>query len=147
MIKKTNTDKDLLISYVRFGEGKVSTVDKRFNIDKDYKASISMNLSTEVDSYQEQTTQVELKDEEREIVDAFVKNKLSPLKKRVPYFNGTMEPYETRYILFDGMRIEDEEICGLFDNVVDFVESQHEELATTRVSKMYNDMCSSITRK
>lgn len=147
MVKKTNKDKDLLLSYVRFGEGKVSTVDQRFNISKNYRVSVSMTLDTEVNSLSEQTAQVTLSEEEKEIVDGFIKNKLIPMSRKMPLFDGTIEEYETRYIMYDGMKIKNEEVCDLFTNVVDFIESQHEELTSSKIARMYNDMCRTITRK
>ena len=144
MVLENKNDDDLLLSYVRIGHGKVSNVLYKFNIDKDYKAFTELTLNTEFSMCGKKSSRNKLNEEEINIVNAFIKNKLSPKKIEKIKCDDYIEQYEYDCILYDDVKIIDDDLSYDFNRIIDLLVAEHEDLS---VNDIYNKLCNQITSK
>ena len=149
MIKENrNIDRNNLITYNKVGYGKVGIVNYLFNIDKDYNARICMSLDKEVSSTKYLSDNVKLNEDERVILNKFIVNYVNLEKKKLPLFHDNeVDRFEKEEIFYDNLIIDNYDLIDRFNSIIDFIQSNHEEISSDTISNHYNKMCDNIYNK
>lgn len=143
-VKENENEFNDLISLRKIGYGKVSVVDYNFIVDKDFNARVEIKMDTEFVNETKSTEVVKLKSEERKIIGKFILNFLNSKFKELSYTSDNIEKYERKEILYNNLVIDDEELNKRFETIIDYIQSEHEEISADTISKMYNEMCNDI---
>jgi len=141
MVKENKKEFNDLVAYRKKGYGKTAIVDYRFIIDKDYKARIEMKLDREASSISDSTARVKLSEQEKMFVSIFISKFVKPMEDKVPLMETSTDSFEKQDIYYGNIIVEDDE--KLNDNfmvLMDFIEMTHDELSSSNLTKMYDDM-------
>ena len=148
MVKKNKRKFNDLITLRKVGYGKVSFVDYSFAIDKDYRARVELGIGNEVNYDIIVSDRVQLGEDEKIIVDTFIDNFIKSKKDKVPLSDVDVEEhYEYEELLYDNIIIEDEQLNNKYRTIIDFIQSEHEEINADNVTKMYNMMTGEVTSR
>jgi hypothetical protein len=132
-----------MLSYNKYGFGKVGYLSYQFKISDDYSTEIRIAISKEVQREERVLGKVALNEEEKSLVDTFIENNIKRRtdKSFIDEKEDFLEGNELRY---NGEIIQNDELIKKFNLIKEYIMLNHQELSSDIVVETYNEATNRI---
>jgi len=127
-----------MLSYNKYGFGKVGYLSYQFQISDDYNTEIKLAISKEVQREERVLGKVSLNDEEKSLVDTFIENNIKNRNNK-PFIDENDSSLEGNELRYNGEIIQNEELIKKFNLIKEYIMLNHQELSSNLVVETYNE--------
>lgn len=133
-----------MLTYVKYGNGKVGFVTTKYTITEDYKIKIKIRIAKEKESEVFETEEVSLTGEERKWIDNF---RIALDSRKKPFLKEKEEKQEGTELLYNGESIEDVNLQQQIQLIINLLESHHEQISGDKIAPLYEKACQRLYQK